>query len=68
MIVEAAVNRESEITDESSDDEPTNNGKLIVDATCTPADITYPTDLKLLNEAREKTEEMIDTMHTPVRP
>ena len=27
--------------------------------------ITYPTDLKLLNEAREKTEEMIDVMHTP---
>jgi hypothetical protein len=65
MIVEAAINRESEITDDSPDDEPPNNGKLIVDATCTPADITYPTDLNLLNEAREKTEEMIDTMHTP---
>jgi len=37
----------------------------IVDATCTPADITYPTDLNLLNDAREKTEEIIDAMHAP---
>ena len=27
---------------------------------CTPADIRYPTDLGLLNEAREKTEAIID--------
>jgi IS5 family transposase len=50
-----------------SNDEPSppNRGKLIMDATCAPADITYPTDLKLLNDAREKTEEMIDAMHAP---
>jgi len=42
-------------------------GDMIVDATCAPADITYPTDLKLLNEAREKTEKMIDRMHLPLR-
>ncbi len=67
MIVEDAMNQVSEIADESSDDDdkPSNNGKLIVDATCTPADIAYPTDLNLLNEAREKTEEIIDTMHAP---
>jgi len=67
MIVEDAMNQASEVTGESSDDDdkPSNNGKLIVDATCTPADITYPTDLNLLNEAREKTEEIIDTMHAP---
>jgi len=46
-------------------DEPSNKGKLIVDATCAPADVAYPTDLNLLNEAREKTEGMIDAMHTP---
>ena len=34
-------------------------GQLLVDATCVPADITYPTDLKLLNAAREKTEVLI---------
>lgn len=38
-------------------------GKLLLDATCTPADIKYPTDLSLLNEAREKTEQTIDTLY-----
>jgi IS5 family transposase len=33
-----------------------NWGTLTIDASCTPADITYPTDLKVLNEARESTE------------
>ena len=37
-----------------------NWGTLTIDASCTPADITYPTDLKLLNEARESTERIID--------
>lgn len=52
---------------DSDDDksDPTNEGKLIVDATCTPADIAYPTDLSLLNEAREKSEQIIDAMHEP---
>lgn len=44
-----------------------NNGKLIVDATCTPADIRYPTDLSLLNESREKLEKIINTLHAPFR-
>jgi len=44
-----------------------NKGKLMVDATCAPADIGYPTDLKIINEAREKTEEIIDRLHKPFR-
>jgi len=48
-------------------DTPTNQGKLLVDATCTPADITFPTDLKLLNTAREKSEAIIDILHRPLR-
>jgi len=40
-----------------------NQGKLLVDATCTPADVAYPTDLNLLNKAREKAEQVIDTLH-----
>lgn len=54
------------VHDDNNDDKPSNKGKLIVDATCTPADVAYPTDLNLLNEAREKTEDMINTMHTPL--
>lgn len=43
--------------------EPENKGTLILDATCAPADIHFPTDVSLLNESREKLEEMIDTLH-----
>jgi transposase, IS5 family len=44
-----------------------NKGNLMVDATCAAADIGYPTDLKIINEAREKTEKIIDTLHKPFR-
>ena len=37
-------------------------GELIVDATACPQDITYPTDLNLLNDAREKSEQLIDIL------
>ena len=48
-------------TKEPSDTEaPTNWGTLILDVTCVPQDIRYPTDLSLLNEARESLEGMID--------
>jgi IS5 family transposase len=51
----------------STSEEQTNKGKLLIDATCTPADITFPTDLKILNEAREKSEKIIDILHGPHR-
>ena len=55
----------SDSTDAQPADSPssTPSGKLLIDATCTPADITWPTDLKLLNEAREKSERIIDDLH-----
>jgi len=43
----------------NTDEHKENKGKLILDATCAPADIRYPTDLSLLNEAREKLEAII---------
>lgn len=45
------------------DKEITNNGTLLMDATVAPQNITYPTDLKLLNAAREKSEEIIDKLY-----
>ncbi len=52
---------------DDDDDEPggdtTSRGKLIVDATCAPSDIAYPTDIGLLNDAREKSEQLIDKLH-----
>ena len=44
-----------------------NQGKLIVDTNCVPADIRYPADLLLLNEAREKSEGIIDVLHEPLK-
>jgi len=41
----------------------THKGKLITDATACPQDIAYPTDLNLLNDARKKSEEIIDFLH-----
>lgn len=39
-------------------------GRVIYDATACPQDIAYPTDLNLLNDAREKLEELIDHIYT----
>jgi transposase, IS5 family len=39
-----------------------NDGTMILDATAAPSDIRYPTDLSLLNECRENTEQMIDEL------
>jgi len=49
---------------DDDDDEP-HGGTLILDATCAPADISYPTDSNLLADAIEKTDEIIDQLHEP---
>ncbi|HQS52211.1 MAG TPA: IS5 family transposase [Daejeonella sp.] len=41
----------------------THKGRIILDATACPQDIAYPTDLKILNDCREKTEELIDLVY-----
>lgn len=41
----------------------TNKGELLLDTTCAPADIAYPTDLSILYQDREKLEQIIDTLH-----
>lgn len=40
---------------------------MIVDATCSPADIRYPTDMSILNEARHNTENFIDFLYMNFR-
>ncbi|MDB9741807.1 IS5 family transposase [Akkermansiaceae bacterium] len=70
IIIANATERNKEPAPKNLDDQdppspPSHGGKLLVDATCTPADITYPTDLNLLNQAREKTESFIDLLHAP---
>jgi len=44
-----------------------NAGIMMVDASVAPADISYPTDLNLLNEAREKCEEIIDKLYEQLK-
>jgi hypothetical protein len=47
----------------SENAEEENEGTMILDATCAPQNIRFPTDASLLNEAREKAEEIIDDLH-----
>ena len=44
---------------------PDRQGKLILDASVAPQDIKFPTDLDLLNDSREHTERIIDTLWQP---
>jgi len=55
--------------DDNDNDTPSdgNRGKLLIDATCAPADIRYPTDISLVNEAREKSEQIIDALFEPLK-
>jgi hypothetical protein len=48
--------------DPPEDDDPPNGGTLIMDATCCPADIAFPQDINLLNDTREKLEEIVDAV------
>lgn len=48
---------------ETSENKADNHGKLLLDATAIPADITWPNDIKLLNSAREQTEKIIDKLY-----
>lgn len=44
----------------------THCGQMIVDATACPQDISFPTDLNLLDNAREKSEELIDVLYSAI--
>jgi IS5 family transposase len=50
-------------SDSTNNDENPNRGTVLMDATACPQDIAYPTDLNLLNDAREKSEMLIDILY-----
>jgi len=54
---------ESGSSDSGDDAGEKNKGTMLLDATCCPSDIHYPTDIRLLNHARELTEQIIDELH-----
>jgi hypothetical protein len=61
------IQPENSSKDDIEEDKITHQGKLLVDATACPQNIAYPTDLNLLNDAREKSEELIDVLYDPSR-
>jgi hypothetical protein len=62
--LQGSHNKNSEISvSENKESSVTHKGKLITDATACPQDIAYPTDLNLLNDAREKSEQLIDLLY-----
>ncbi|MGX6980278.1 IS5 family transposase [Vagococcus elongatus] len=44
------------------DDDDSNSGTLVLDATCAPQNIKYPTDTELLNDARTHAETIVDVV------
>ena len=54
--------REEADNDDSDDDEDGNEKTMALDATVAPSDIAYPQDIKLLNDAREHLEAIIDSI------
>jgi transposase, IS5 family len=57
------LDREKDAQTKNENEQPTHKGTLLMDATVSPQNITYPTDLKVLNSAREKSEEIIDKLY-----
>jgi hypothetical protein len=60
--IESEVNEGND--DPKIEEGSTNNkGRVIFDATACPQDISFPTDLTLLSDARKKSEELIDKLY-----
>ncbi len=51
----------------SEEAETARAGKLLIDATCCPADIAYPTYVGLMSKARRRTEALIDRLYEQAR-
>ncbi|NQX98824.1 MAG: IS5 family transposase [Flavobacteriales bacterium] len=60
---EPPIQNINEKAEGKKEEKVTHQGKLIIDATVVEQAIRYPTDLGLLNEAREKTEKIIDILY-----
>ena len=46
---------------------PGNSGTILMDATCCPADVAFPQDFQLLNDACEHLEHMVDELCTSAK-
>lgn len=61
--LEEGKNKDKDDSDSESNENQSNRGRVIMDATACPQDIAYPTDLNLLNDAREKSELLLDLLY-----
>lgn len=59
---EEAPQQDDKQDGQDNGDDKGNHGTMILDATCAPQNISYPQDVKLLNEARKNLEKIIDNM------
>ena len=53
-------------SEEPTSEQNENQGKLILDATCTPADIKHPKDVDLLNDCRVIMDKVIDKLYDSI--
>ncbi len=69
QIVQQTLEKQEEKKKETEQKEPEekNKGRLILDASAIPSDIKYPTDLRLLNHAREILNKLIDKLYKPLK-
>lgn len=58
-----AQNNDKELDKTKNEVVVSHKGRVLFDATACPQDIAYPTDINLLSDAREKTEELIDIIY-----
>lgn len=68
LIKDAPATKEHSSDEAAISEDGENLGTLILDATCSPSNIKYPQDFVLLNDVREKLEEMIDFFHDTFHP
>lgn len=72
MIVRDAKERQEKTESKADDDSDgasesgDNRDTMIADTTCALSNIRYLQDVSLLNEIRENTEKLLDTLHNPV--
>ena len=64
--IKGEENTEKKLAGETQS-QPENRGKLILDASCAPADISYLTDLNLLNQGRKQTAKIIDILQETLK-
>jgi hypothetical protein len=66
MDIPASEVEEPNDDNDEIEEEDNNRGTLLLDATFCPQDIKYPTDIGLLNQSRELTEEIIDILYKSI--